>query len=32
MPRAEAYEILWGMRGKLEAPLVAAFKQVALAS
>jgi HD-GYP domain-containing protein (c-di-GMP phosphodiesterase class II) len=32
MPRAEAYEILWGMRGKLEAPLVAAFKQIALAS
>jgi len=31
MPRAEAYEIVCGMRGKLEAPLVAAFKQVALA-
>jgi len=30
MPRSEAYEILWSMRGKLEAPLVAAFKQVAL--
>jgi putative nucleotidyltransferase with HDIG domain len=30
MPRSEAYEIVWGMRGKLEAPLVAAFKQVAL--
>jgi putative nucleotidyltransferase with HDIG domain len=30
MPRPEAYEIVWGMRGKLEAPLVAAFKQVAL--
>jgi len=32
MPRAEAYEILRGMRGKLEAPLVAAFKPIALAS
>jgi putative nucleotidyltransferase with HDIG domain len=32
MPRSEAYEIVWGMRGKLEAPLVAAFKQVALGS
>ena len=30
MARAEAYEILCGMRGKLEAPLVAAFKEVAL--
>src|SRR6476660_3027973 len=28
--RAEAYEILCGMRGKLEAPLVVAFKEVAL--
>jgi len=28
--RAEAYEILGGMRGKLEAPLVVAFKEVAL--
>jgi putative nucleotidyltransferase with HDIG domain len=32
MPRPDAYEIVWGMRGKVEAPLVAAFKQVALAS
>jgi putative nucleotidyltransferase with HDIG domain len=31
MPAAEAYEILWAMRGKLEAPLVAAFRHVALA-
>jgi putative nucleotidyltransferase with HDIG domain len=31
IPRPEAYEIVRGMRGKLEAPLVAAFKQVALA-
>jgi putative nucleotidyltransferase with HDIG domain len=31
MPRPDAYEIVWGMRGKVEAPLVAAFKQVALA-
>jgi putative nucleotidyltransferase with HDIG domain len=30
MPRPEAYEILCGMRGKLESPLVAAFKEVAL--
>jgi putative nucleotidyltransferase with HDIG domain len=30
MPREEAYEILLGMRGKLEAPLVTAFKEVAL--
>jgi putative nucleotidyltransferase with HDIG domain len=30
MPRDKAYEILCGMRGKLEAPLVAAFKEVAL--
>ena len=30
MPRAQAYEILCGMRGKLESPLVTAFKQVAL--
>jgi putative nucleotidyltransferase with HDIG domain len=30
MPRAEAYSILSGMRGKLEKPLVAAFKEVAL--
>ena len=28
--RAEAYEILCGMRGKLEGPLVVAFKEVAL--
>jgi len=31
MPRPEAYEIVRGMRGKLEGPLVAAFKPVALA-
>lgn len=31
MPRAEAYEILRGMSGKLEKALVTAFKQVALA-
>jgi putative nucleotidyltransferase with HDIG domain len=30
MPRAEAYEIIRGMRGKLEMPLVAAFGEVAL--
>ncbi|WP_022723865.1 HD-GYP domain-containing protein [Rhodopseudomonas sp. B29] len=30
MPREDAYEILLKMRGKLEAPLVAAFRQVAL--
>jgi putative nucleotidyltransferase with HDIG domain len=30
MPRAQAYEILSGMRGKLEIPLVTAFKEVAL--
>jgi putative nucleotidyltransferase with HDIG domain len=30
MPRAEAYSILSGMNGKLEKPLVAAFKEVAL--
>ena len=30
MSRPEAYEIVWNMRGKLEAPLVTAFKQVAL--
>jgi putative nucleotidyltransferase with HDIG domain len=30
MSRAEAYEILCDMRGKLEAPLVVAFKEVAL--
>lgn len=30
MQRAEAYNILCGMTGKLEKPLVAAFKQVAL--
>ncbi|MEA2921888.1 MAG: hypothetical protein QOF07_1851 [Bradyrhizobium sp.] len=30
MPRAQAYEILTGMRGKLEMPLVSAFKDVAL--
>jgi putative nucleotidyltransferase with HDIG domain len=30
MPREQAYEILLGMRGKLEAPLISAFKDVAL--
>jgi hypothetical protein len=30
MSRAEAYGILCGMHGKLEKPLVAAFKDVAL--
>jgi putative nucleotidyltransferase with HDIG domain len=30
MPRAQAYEILTCMRGKLEMPLVSAFKDVAL--
>jgi putative nucleotidyltransferase with HDIG domain len=30
MPRADAYNILCGMNGKLERPLVAAFKDVAL--
>jgi putative nucleotidyltransferase with HDIG domain len=30
MPRAQAFEILCGMRGKLESPLVTAFKEVAL--
>ena len=30
LSRAEAYEILCGMRGKLEGPLVGAFKEVAL--
>ena len=30
MPRATAYEILMGMKGKLEGPLVEAFKEVAL--
>ena len=30
MPRAQAYEILGKMHGKLEAPLVKAFKEVAL--
>jgi putative nucleotidyltransferase with HDIG domain len=30
MPRPKAYEILCEMRGKLEAPLVAAFRDVAL--
>jgi putative nucleotidyltransferase with HDIG domain len=29
-PREEAYEIMCGMRGKLEAPLLAAFREVAL--
>jgi putative nucleotidyltransferase with HDIG domain len=30
MPREQAYEIMRGMRGKLEGPLIAAFKEVAL--
>jgi putative nucleotidyltransferase with HDIG domain len=30
MPREQAYEIIRGMHGKLELPLVAAFKDVAL--
>jgi putative nucleotidyltransferase with HDIG domain len=30
MPRQEAYDVLCGMQGKLEKPLVATFKQVAL--
>jgi putative nucleotidyltransferase with HDIG domain len=30
MPREDAYEIIRGMHGKLEVPLVAAFKDVAL--
>jgi putative nucleotidyltransferase with HDIG domain len=30
MPRPQAYEIIKNMKGKLEAPLVAAFKDVAL--
>jgi putative nucleotidyltransferase with HDIG domain len=30
MPREKAYDILWGMQGKLEKPLVAAFRQIAL--
>jgi putative nucleotidyltransferase with HDIG domain len=30
MPRAQAYEILCGMHGKLERPLVTVFKEVAL--
>lgn len=30
MPRAQAYQTLTGMRGKLEMPLVAAFRDVAL--
>jgi putative nucleotidyltransferase with HDIG domain len=30
MPRSKAYEVLCEMRGKLEAPLVAAFREVAL--
>jgi putative nucleotidyltransferase with HDIG domain len=30
MPRDQAYEILMGMSGKLERPLVAAFREVAL--
>jgi len=32
MPRPQAYELLCGMRGKLERPLVAAFREVALTS
>jgi HD-GYP domain-containing protein (c-di-GMP phosphodiesterase class II) len=30
MPRAQAYDILEGMNGKLEKPLVKAFREVAL--
>jgi putative nucleotidyltransferase with HDIG domain len=30
MPREQAYEIIQGMHGKLEVPLVAAFREVAL--
>ena len=30
MPRQQAYDVLCGMRGKLEMPLVAAFREVAL--
>lgn len=30
MPREQAYEIIRGMHGKLEVPLVAAFREVAL--
>jgi len=30
MPREKAYQILLGMQGKLEAPLVHAFREVAL--
>ena len=30
MPRETAYEILMGMKGKLEGPLVEAFREVAL--
>jgi putative nucleotidyltransferase with HDIG domain len=30
MPRQQAYEIIQGMQGKLEGPLVAAFRDVAL--
>jgi putative nucleotidyltransferase with HDIG domain len=30
MPREQAYEIIKGMQGKLERPLVAAFREVAL--
>jgi hypothetical protein len=30
MPREKAYEILQGMNGKLERPLVEAFREVAL--
>jgi HD-GYP domain-containing protein (c-di-GMP phosphodiesterase class II) len=30
MPREQAYEIIKGMQGKLEQPLVAAFREVAL--
>ena len=30
MPRQQAYDILCSMRGKLESPLINAFRQVAL--
>jgi HD-GYP domain-containing protein (c-di-GMP phosphodiesterase class II) len=32
MPRENAYNILCGMEGKLERPLVKAFRKVALAA
>jgi hypothetical protein len=32
MARQDAYQILCGMEGKLEGPLIRAFRKVALAS